>query len=65
MEIKIHIVRVDGVEACNDSGGPANRENRGLLQIGLVNMNKLVIKITTHCHRGGMNTDILVINNTK
>ena len=26
-------------------------------------MNKLEIKITTHFHRGGMNTDRLVINN--
>ena len=28
MEVNIHPVRVDGVEACGESGGPANREKR-------------------------------------
>ena len=36
-----------------------------MLQVGLGNMNKLDIKTTTHFHRGGMNTNILVTNNTK
>ena len=33
--------------------------------MGLVETNKLEIKTTTHYHIDGMNTDILIINNTK
>ena len=36
-----------------------------MVQVGLVKMNKLVIKITTQFHSGGINTDRAVVNNTK